>query len=94
MGWDGMGWGMSSAMIWGWLFFLLVVVGVVVLVVLLVRLLSGGGGRGDGGGAAGGAPRPTGPGGRAREILDERYARGEIDAAEYAERLRVLRDGR
>lgn len=32
--------------------------------------------------------------GRAREILAERFARGEIDAVEYAERLRVLRDGR
>ena len=27
---------------------------------------------------------------RAREILDERYARGEIDTSEYQERLRVL----
>ncbi len=29
--------------------------------------------------------------GRAREILDERYARGEIDAQEYHERLENLR---
>ena len=28
---------------------------------------------------------------RAREILDERYARGEIDAQEYHERLEHLR---
>lgn len=27
------------------------------------------------------------PGGRAREILDERYARGEISAEEYRERV-------
>lgn len=28
-----------------------------------------------------------------REILEERYARGEIDAAEFGERSRVLREG-
>lgn len=39
-------------------------------------------------------PKP-GEGPRARgafEILDERYARGEISADEYAERRRVLQD--
>lgn len=30
---------------------------------------------------------------RAREILAERYAAGEIDAAEYEERLRRIREG-
>ncbi|WP_447925802.1 SHOCT domain-containing protein [Georgenia muralis] len=36
---------------------------------------------------------PSGPGGsRAREILAERYARGEIDTAEYEERLQRLQD--
>ena len=34
-------------------------------------------------------PRQTGPD-RALAILRERYARGEIDRAEYEERLRVL----
>jgi uncharacterized membrane protein len=30
-------------------------------------------------------------GGRAMEILEERYARGEIDQAEFEERWRLLR---
>ena len=33
-------------------------------------------------------------GNRALEILDERFARGEIDQAEYEERRRVLTGGR
>jgi putative membrane protein len=36
---------------------------------------------------------PTAPNQRAREILAERYAAGEIDAAEYEERLRRIREG-
>jgi putative membrane protein len=32
---------------------------------------------------------PTGDG-RARQILDERYARGELDTEEYTERLHTL----
>jgi putative membrane protein len=88
MGWDGTGWGMG----WGWLFFLLLLAGVVLLVVAVVRLLSGEG-RGSKRGP-GGTHGPAHGVDRAREILDERYARGEIDAAEYQERLRVLREGR
>ena len=64
---------------WGWLFLALLVVGVVLLVVALVRGRSG---QGD-------APRSTGPS-RAREVLDERYARGEIDGAEYQDRVQQL----
>lgn len=36
-------------------------------------------------------PTPPPPGERAREILAERYARGEIDGDEYRERLEALR---
>lgn len=36
-------------------------------------------------------PAPPQPGDRAREILAERYARGEIDGDEYRERLEALR---
>ncbi|WP_454778542.1 SHOCT domain-containing protein [Georgenia muralis] len=40
-----------------------------------------------------GSSWPSGPGAsRAREILAERYARGEIDTAEYEERLQRLQD--
>lgn len=74
-GWQGMGGGMG----WGWLFLALLVVGIVLLVMALVRGWSGGGG----------PPRTTGRS-RAREVLDERYARGEIDTKEYQDRLRQL----
>ena len=79
MGWNQMGSGMG----WGGLFLALLVIGIVVLVVVLIRLLAGG---------DRGRPRdPRGTGrNTAREILDERYARGEIDAAQYDERRRRL----
>ena len=80
--WTGMGMG------WGWLFGLLLVAGLVTLIILLVRVTTHG--------------RPsdhrdpeseTGQH-RARAILDERYARGEIDTTEYQERLRTMRGDR
>lgn len=84
---DGMsGWGM------GWLGFFgaLLLVGLVVLIVLLVRIL-GGGVRREGSASRGGAGSPPQPGtGSARQILAERYARGEIDTEEYQTRLRTL----
>lgn len=64
---------------WGWFFLALLVVGIVLLVVALVR--------GFGGGQ--GPSRPTGRS-SAREVLDQRYARGEIDSTEYEERLQRL----
>ena len=80
MGWQEMGsWGMG----WGGLFLVLLVVGVVVLAVVLIRILFGGG-RGEQ------RNPPPGRSGRALEVPDERYARGEIDATEYDERRRRL----
>jgi putative membrane protein len=75
-GWPGMG--------WMWIFWILLIVGLVLLIILLVRL-SGGGmpSRGAGGFRTGGDSR-------AREILAERYARGELTAEEYGEALRTL----
>lgn len=70
-------WGMG----WGWIFLVLLVIGITVLVVALVGGLGGRRHRSDPGRARRG---------RAREILDERYARGEIDAMEYDERRRRL----
>ncbi len=75
--WDG-GWH-------GWLFgpvmMILLVALVVVGVVLAIRW-SGGDGRG---GPSGGPPQRT-----PRDILNERFARGEIDKEEYEERRRIL----
>jgi putative membrane protein len=80
----GNGWGMG----WMWIIWPLVVIGIVLAVVLLVR------GRGDAANRGGGSAPPPGSGNgrtRAQEILDERYARGELTDEEYQERLRQLR---
>lgn len=74
-------WGYGFAMM---LFGLLVVVGLVLLGLALIRGLSGRSGR-----AAQGA-QPAQPRLSGRQILDERYARGEVTTEEYQERLRGL----
>jgi putative membrane protein len=59
---------------------ILFIAAIVALVVLLVRWLGGSGDRGVGSGSAN---RPL-------EILQERFARGEIDKEEFEKRRRVL----
>lgn len=72
--------GITMILFWG-----LIIAGVVALVRYLGRT-----GRPDHPGGAGpAAGRP-----QAREILDERFARGEIDAEEYRQRLDLLRESR
>jgi putative membrane protein len=82
---DGMGWGMG----WMWGFWILLVLGIVLLVFVLVNSFTGS----RGGTRPGGYGQPGAGPGRAREILDERYARGEISTEEYRERLRGLEEG-
>lgn len=74
-GWhDGWGWG---HMFFGSFAMLLFWGGLIVLLVLAVRLMGGGSTRsGDG----------AGSGNRALDILEKRYARGEIDREEFEER--------
>lgn len=79
---------MGAGMGWGWLFGLLLLGGIVALIVLIVRLAT------DGSRRSSGHLEPDSARHRARAILDERYARGEIDTAEYEERLRVMRGDR
>ncbi len=76
MMWSDGGWPMFF---FGPLFMILVLAAVVAAVVLVVR--------GVNTGPAGPAPRQSS---HAIEILKERYARGEIDKAEFEERRRVL----
>ena len=85
---DGMGWGMG----WMWVFWLLLIVGTVVLVLVLVKAFTGSSGGGSRQGGAALPPTGAGPR-RSREILEERYARGEISTEEYRERLRTLEEG-
>lgn len=71
---------------WAWLVWLLLVVGVVALVVVVARAV--GGGTGPPTDQQSVAARPGR--GRARALLDERYARGDITTAEYRQRLSAL----
>jgi putative membrane protein len=75
--WDHHGWGGAGWMwLWGGLM-MLFWVALVAAVVWFVATRSG--------------ARPAGPADRAREILAERYARGDITGDEYRERLDTLR---
>jgi putative membrane protein len=80
---------------WMWLWGLLLIIGIVLLVLLAVRVTVGGirSGYGTGGTDGPGGPPPGGEG-RAREILDERFAKGELTADQYREQLKVLGEGR
>lgn len=71
----------------GWLFGLLMLAGVVALVVVGVRAVRGG----IGGGPDRSAPADRSAG--ARQILEERYARGELSTEEYQERRETLGGG-
>ena len=79
----GSGFGMG----WMWLFWLLLVLGVILLVVVAVRALGGGVTWGSARRDVDGVPRGRS---RARQLLDERYARGELTTEEYRERLQAL----
>ena len=77
--WDHMdGWGGG----WMWLWGIAMMALFVVLIVWLVRATTGNG--------ATSSP-PKDPADRAREILAERYARGELTTEEYRERVEQLR---
>lgn len=81
---DGVGWG-------GWLLvllLLLVLAGLVIGAVVWLVTRSAGAGH-AGGAAAGGSPGAS----TAEQVLDERYARGEIEEEEYLRRRSVLRGG-
>ncbi len=80
-GW--MGWG--GGMWLGPIIFIAVTVLVIWLIVMAVRAFDGGGG-----GRVESGPPAGGSGNRALDILDERFARGEIDREEYEERRRIL----
>ncbi|MGY2002702.1 SHOCT domain-containing protein [Blastococcus sp. SYSU DS1024] len=78
-----MGFGMGMG--WMWLIWLLVIVAAVALTVVVVRAIGGGVTRTTGDAESGPPARS-----RARQLLDERYARGEMATEEYRERLQAL----
>ncbi|MFJ4228541.1 SHOCT domain-containing protein [Paenarthrobacter nicotinovorans] len=83
-------WSYGQSMVWMWLWATALLVGIALLALLAIRIF--GGGRG--------AYVPTGPqepddrppvkGSRARQILKERFAKGELTADQYRENLKVL----
>jgi putative membrane protein len=69
---------------WTWVFGGLIIAGLVLLGIVVARVVRGG--------LTSGSQPPTAPESpSAAEQLAQRYARGEIDTAEYEERLRHLR---
>lgn len=74
----GWGWGYGMMGGFGWIFMLLLLIIVVAIAVGLVRDLFLG--------LRAHRHGPGAPGSSALQILDERYARGEIDADEYKRR--------
>lgn len=82
-------WGYGFDMGWMWLFGLLVLLGAVLIVIVAVRAFSGGVNRDS---PRGNADILQSQGGRsaARQLLDERYAKGELSSEEYREKLTVL----
>ena len=75
-------WGGGAHWIFGPIMMVLLVALIVALVVLIVRRL---------GGAGGGATQAAKPK-AAQDILEERFARGEIDQEEFEARRQMLRD--
>jgi putative membrane protein len=82
-------WGNGINMAWGWPFGLLVIVGVVLLVIWGVRSAGASTKRNDQQAAPSphaGVVQPS----KARQILDERFAAGDLTAEQYREQLKVL----
>jgi putative membrane protein len=78
MMWGGWGW---SGMVLGPLMMIVVLAAVVAVAVLLVRWM---------GGASAAGPGPATPGKTPLDILNERFAKGEIDKEDFEERRRLL----
>ncbi|MCT9870815.1 SHOCT domain-containing protein [Paenarthrobacter aurescens] len=83
-------WGYGQGMVWMWLWIPLLLIGIALLVLLALRVF----GAGRGGYAPTGPQGPDDPlpmkGSRARQILEERFAKGELTADQYREYLNVL----
>jgi len=91
-------WGNGYGSGWMWMFGIMVFLGLILVIGAVVWAISRGnhsGGQGQYGADRTSQPQPgSGPGSsKARQMLDERYARGEIDAQEYRDRRDALSEG-
>ena len=86
-------WNYGQGMVWMWLWGILLLIGIAILALLAVRIF-GAGVHGryipPGSQASGGPPMGRS---RAHQILDERFAAGELTADQYREQLKVLAEG-
>lgn len=80
--------GIGGDMGWWWLFGMLAMIGIGLLVFLAIRLWGGSVTRGAQPGAEGSSVGPVRS--PARQILDERFAKGEMTAEDYKSRLLTL----
>jgi putative membrane protein len=88
MMWDG-GYMMGAG--WFWMPVMLIAVALIVVgVILLIRGLGSGRPSDRSGEATGVAPQPGRDSGAALRVLEERYARGEIDREEFLRRRSYL----
>ena len=83
-------WGSSFGMGSEWLFGALIIVGIVLLAVVVVRQF---GGPRDQAKSKAGATGVPGVDKTPRQILDERYAAGDLSTEDYQDRVRVLGSG-
>ncbi|MGV8852993.1 MAG: SHOCT domain-containing protein [Rhodoglobus sp.] len=81
-------WGYGN-MGWAWGYGLLAIVGIALLIYVVVRLASKTSGHAE----VAQEPKHANASG-AKQILEERFARGELTAEQYREQLRVLDESR
>ena len=94
-------WGYNAGLGWNLLFGLVLIISIATLVVLAVRLSAGTRDQREPGPPPGspGTPGSSTPGpgtagrSRARQILDERFATGELTQEQYLEQCRALSEG-
>ena len=87
-------WSNNGGLGWTVFFGLIIIISIATLVVLAVRLSAGSNDRRGPGSPPGGTGTPGTPGrSRARQILDERFASGELTQEQYLEQVRALGEG-
>ncbi len=79
---------------WSWVFGLLMFAGIAVLVYVVVRVLMSASSSSTPPSAAPGPALVPSASVSARQILDERFARGELTTEQYREQVQTLGEGR